>query len=206
MSFYRNTVYPVLVDRLGNPEPIRRLRREIVPLARGTVLEIGLGSGANCPYYDASNVRRLYALERNAGMRRRAGERLRRTGLDVEFLSLRGDRIPLGDASVDTVVSTFTLCTIAAVEEALSGLARVLRSEGALLFLENSAAEDMRVRAWQRWWEPIHHRVFDGLFLTRDIPFLVAKAGFRMERVHCVYLSRFPKSWAHCCWGVATKR
>jgi ubiquinone/menaquinone biosynthesis C-methylase UbiE len=205
MSFYKNTVYPVLVDRLGNPKPIQMLRREIVSLARGTVLEIGLGSGANCPYYDASNVRRLYALEPNAGMQRRAGERLRRTGLDVEFLSLRGNRIPLEDASVDTVVSTFTLCTIAAVEDALSGLARVLRPDGALLFLENSVADDIRVRAWQRRWEPIHHLVFDGLLLTRDIPSLVARAGFRVERVHFVYLSRFPKSWAHCCWGVATK-
>lgn len=205
MNFYKDTVYPALVERLGNPPPIQNLRREIVPHARGIVLEIGAGAGANCPYYDTAKVQRLYALEPNAGMRRRAEEQVRRTGLDVEFLSLPGERIPLPEASVDTVVSTFTLCTIADVQEVLSGLARVLRPDGALLFLENSVADDIRVRTWQRRWEPLHRRVFDGLHLTRDIPSLVASASFRIERVHRVYLSRFPKSWSHCCWGIAIR-
>jgi SAM-dependent methyltransferase len=203
MSFYKDTVYPLLVERLGNPPPIQALRREIVPRARGTVLEIGVGSGANFPYYDASQINRLYALEPNLGMRRRAEAQQRRMSLGVEFLSFPGELIPLEDASIDTVVSTFTLCTIMAVREALSGLARVLKPGGMLLFLENSVAGDNRVREWQRRWEPIHHRVFEGLFLTRDIPTLIASAGFRIERVNHAYLSRFPKSWSHCCYGTA---
>jgi SAM-dependent methyltransferase len=203
MSFYKERVYPLLVDRFGNPPPIQALRREIVPRACGVVLEIGVGSGANFPYYDPSRVNKLYALEPNPGMRRRAEEQQHRTTLDVEFLSLPGERIPLADASIDTVVSTFTLCTIPAVQEALSGLARVLRPGGVLLFLENSLADDVSVRQWQRWWEPVHHRVFEGLFLTRDIPSLVASSGFHIERVNSLYLSRFPKSWSHCCYGVA---
>ena len=205
MSFYTDTIYPALVERLGNPGPIQTLRREIVPRAGGTVLEIGVGSGLNFPYYDRSKVRKLFALEPNPGMRRRAEEQQRRTGLDVQFLSLPGERIPLDEASVDTVVSTFTLCTIAPLREALSGLARVLRPGGTLLFLENSVAHDERVRRWQRWWEPVHQCVFAGLFLTRDIPSMVAGAGLRLERVELEYLSRFPKSWSHCCWGIATK-
>jgi ubiquinone/menaquinone biosynthesis C-methylase UbiE len=205
MSFYSDTVYPALVDRFGNPVPVRTLRREIVPRADGTVLEIGVGSGVNFPYYDRAKVRKLFALEPNPGMRRRAEEQQRRTGLDVEFLALPGERIPLADGSVDTVVSTFTLCTIGPVRDALSGLARVLRPSGALLFLESSVAVDSRVRRWQRWWEPVHHRVFEGLCLTRDIPTLIAGAGFEIERVTTVYLSRFPKSWSHCCWGTAIR-
>jgi ubiquinone/menaquinone biosynthesis C-methylase UbiE len=205
MSFYTDSIYPALVERLGNPGTIQVLRREIVPRAAGTVLEIGVGSGVNFPYYDRSKVRKLFALEPNPGMRRRAEEQQRQTGLDVEFLPLPGERIPLDDESVDTVVSTFTLCSIGPLREALRGLARVLRPGGTLLFLENSVARDNRVRRWQRLWEPVHHRVFAGLFLTRDIPSMVGGAGFRIERVELEYLSRFPKSWSHCCWGIATR-
>jgi len=205
MSFYVNRIYPALVERLGNPAPIQVLRRELVPRAEGTVLEIGVGTGLNFLYYDRSKVRKLFALEPNPGMRRRAEEQQRRTGLDVEFLPLRGERIPLDDASVDTVVSTFTLCSIGPLRQALSGLARVLRPGGTLLFLENSGASDESVRRWQQYWEPVHHRVFAGLLLTRDIPSMVAGAGFRLERVEFEYLSRFPKSWSHCCWGIATR-
>ena len=203
MSFYRDAIYPALVERLGNPAPIQALRRRIVSHAHGTVLEIGAGSGANFPYYQLSNVKRLYALEPNPGMLRRATEQQRRTALEVEFLAMPGERIPLGDARVDTVVSTFTLCTIMPVGEALSGLRRVLRPGGTLLFLENSIAMDVRVQWWQQQWEPIHRRLFAGLSLTRDIPALIASAGFQLERVERVYLSRFPKSWSHCCWGMA---
>jgi ubiquinone/menaquinone biosynthesis C-methylase UbiE len=130
MSFYRDRVYPALVNRLGNPPPIQALRRRLISAARGTVLEIGAGAGTNFPYYDVSQIKRLYALEPNPGMRHLAERQQRRLGLAVEFLSLPGERVPLGDASVDTVVSTFTLCTIPAVREALNGLARVLKPGG----------------------------------------------------------------------------
>jgi SAM-dependent methyltransferase len=195
MAFYRDRVYPALVNGLGNPKSIQALREQIVPLARGTVLEIGAGSGANFPYYDRAKVERLYALEPNPGMVRLADAQRHRTSLDIQFLRLSGEHIPLEDGSIDTVVSTFTLCTIPAVEQALRGVARVLKAGGVLIFIENSLATDPRVQAWQRIWEPIHHRVFEGLWLTRDIPFLIASAGFRMERVERIYLSRFPKSW-----------
>jgi SAM-dependent methyltransferase len=203
MGFYRDVVYPALVRRLGNPKPIQALREQIVPLARGDVLEIGVGSGANFRYYDPARVERLYALEPNPGMLRLADAQRRRTSLDIQFLDLPGERIPLKDESVDTVVSTFTLCTIPAVEQALYGIARVLKPDGLLIFLENSLATDPRVQAWQRRWEPIHRLVFQGLLLTRDIPALIGDAGFGIKHVERLYLSRFPKSWTHCCWGTA---
>jgi len=203
MGFYRDVVYPALVRRLGNPKPIQALREQIVPLARGDVLEIGVGSGANFCYYDPAKVERLYALEPNPGMLRLADAQRRRTSLDIQFLDLPGERIPLKDESVDTVVSTFTLCTIPAVEQALYGIARVLKPDGLLIFLENSLATDPRVQSWQRRWEPIHRRVFQGLLLTRDIPSLIGDVGFGIKHVERLYLSRFPKSWTHCCWGTA---
>ena len=203
MPFYTDHIYPHLVSMFANPEPIRRVRQQIVPLAQGTVLEIGAGSGANFAHYDPARVSKVYALEPNPGMIRLAERQRRRTELNVEFLDLPGERIPLGDDAVDTVVSTFTLCTIPGVVEAIRGIGRVLKPGGQLIFFEIGLAPDPQVRRWQEWWEPIHHRVFAGLRLTRDIPSLIAQGGFQIEQMEAAYLARFPKSWAHCWWGVA---
>jgi SAM-dependent methyltransferase len=127
----------------------------------------------------------------------------RRTALNVEFLGFPGERIPLADASVDTVVSTFTLCTIPGIVDALRGVHRVMKPTGRLIFFEISASRDLRVRRWQRRWEPLHHALFEGLFLTRDIPSLLEAGGFSIEWMDTGYMARFPKSWAHCCWGTA---
>src|SRR4029453_1573966 len=206
MDVYRNRIYPALVNLLGNPKPIQALREQKVPPPAGTVLEIGVGSGANFPHYDRTTVKHLYALEPNPGMLRLALMQRHRAPVEIEFLTQPGERIPLEDESVDTVVSTFTLCTIPVLDEALTGIARVLKRTGQLIFLENSLAADPHVQRWQRRWEPLHRRVFEGLLLTRDIPSLIISAGFRMKRLELVYLSRFPKSWSHCCLGVALRR
>jgi len=105
MPFYRDHIYPHLISRLGNPEPIRNVRQRIVPLAQGIVLEIGVGAGVNFVHYDPARVSRLYALEPNPGMIRLAERQRRRTELDVAFLDLPGERIPLADGSVDMVVT-----------------------------------------------------------------------------------------------------
>jgi len=205
MALYEHRIYPALVDRLGNPAPIQKLRRRFVPIARGAVLEIGVGTGTNFPYYDRNAVEVLYALEPNPGMLRLAEQQRRQTHLNVEFLSQPGERIPLADHGVDTVVTTFTLCTISALDQALDEIARVLKPSGILIFIENSVASHAGVRRWQQRWEPIHHWMFEGLRLTRDIPALIADAGFTMTCVERLYLSSFPKSWTHCCAGTATR-
>ena len=206
MPFYQNRIYPRLVRWLGNPGPILDLRRQIVPLAQGRVLEIGVGSGANFVHYDVGRITTLYALEPNPEMLQLAQLELRRTKLNVQFLEAPGERIPLDDGTVDTVVSTFTLCIIPAVAEAMGSIARVLKPGGKLIFLENSVSADPRVRRWQKWWDPIHHRVFAGLYLTRDIPALIAAGGFRIDWMKSICLSDFPKSWTSCCYGTAVRR
>jgi len=203
VGFYRERIYPRLVSGFGDPPPIQALRRKLLSEASGPTLEIGVGPGVNFAYYDPAKVTKLYALEPNAEMVRLAEARCQGTRLDVEFLELPGERIPLADASVDTVVSTFTLCTIPGVEEALRGIRRVLRPGGTLVFFEIAGSPDPRVRRWQRLWGPIHHRLFEGLHLTRDIPSLIRQAGFEITSIASGSMSRFPKSWSHCCWGVA---
>ena len=206
MAFYRDRVYPMLVSRFGDPPPIRARRRELLAEAEGTVLEIGVGPGVNFAHYSSAKVRKLYALEPNPGMVRRAEQQRQRTTLDVEFLDLPGEGIPLPDASIDTVVSTFTLCTIPGVMDALRGVLRVLRPDGRLIFYEISRSPEDHVLRWQRSWEPVHRVMFAGLYLTRDIPSLLEQAGFRIHRAETGYVTPFPKSWSHCCWGTAVPR
>ena len=203
VSIYRNHVYPFLVSRTGDPKPIREVRQRIIRVAEGIVLEIGAGSGANFVHYDPARVIKLYALEPNPEMIRRAERQRLRTRLDVEYLDLPGERIPLEDSSVDSIVSTFTLGTIPGVMEALRGMRRVLRPGGKLIFFELGLSPDFRVQRWQGRWQPLAYRLFEGLHLTRDIPAILTQAGFVVENLESTYLAAFPKSWTYCVWGTA---
>lgn len=207
MPFYRDHIYPHLVSVLGDPKPIQEVRQRIVPMAQGTVLEIGVGPGVNFAHYDAARVSRIYALEPNPGMIRLAERpRRARTDLKIEFLDLPGERIPLPDGSVDTVLSTFTLCTIPGVVQAIQGIGRVLKAGGKFLFFEHGLSPDPSVQRWQRWSEPIPYCVFEGCHVTRDIPSLITHGGFQIEQMETGYLAPFPKSWTYCFWGTATPR
>jgi ubiquinone/menaquinone biosynthesis C-methylase UbiE len=206
MSFYKDRVYPYLVDGLGDPPPIREIRRQIIPQAQGTVLEIGAGSGANFSHYDPTKVRKLYALEPNPGMIRLAERQRRKTELDIEFLDLPGELLPLGDGTIDTVVSTFTLCTISGIADAIREITRVLKSDGKLIFFELGLSPDPFVQRWQKKIEPIFHSLFQGLRLTRDIPALLVQGGFQIEQMQKGYLAQFPKSASYCWWGIAHRQ
>ena len=203
MPFYKDYIYPYLVHILGDPAPIRKIRQQIIPLAQGKVLEIGVGSGANFIHYDVTKVNKLYALEPNPGMIRLAEKQQLKTKLNIEFIDLPGERIPLEDGSIDTVVSTFTLCTIPGIVEAIRGLARALKPNGKLIFFELGLSPDGVVQHWQRRLEPAFHWMFQGLYLTRDIPALLVQGGFQIEQMDAGYLASFPKSSSYCWWGTA---
>ena len=206
MSFYKERIYPHLVSALGNPKPIAEIRKRIVPLAQGDVLEIGVGPGVNFPHYDSARVKKVYALEPNLGMLRRADKQRRNTNLEVEFLDLPGESIPLADMSVDTVVSTFTLCTIPGVVEAMQGLRRVLKPGGKFIFFEHGLSPDTPVQSWQRRTEPLFQWAFEGCHVTRNIPALITEAGLKIEQMDTGYLAPFPKCGSYCFWGVAGLR
>lgn len=201
MHFYRDHIYPQLVNLLGDPPPIREIRGQIIPLAEGNVLEIGAGSGANFTHYDPTRVSLLYALEPNPGMIRLAKKRQLQTKLNIEFLDLPGERIPLDDDTVDTVVSTFTLCTIPGIVDAIQGIVRVLKPGGRLIFYELGLSPDPAVQRWQKRLEPICRWMFQGLYLTRDIPSLLMEGGFKIQQMEMGYLAEFPKSLSYYWWG-----
>jgi ubiquinone/menaquinone biosynthesis C-methylase UbiE len=203
MSFYREHVYPHLVHALGNPKPIAQIRQRIIPLAEGNVLEIGVGSGVNFPHYDSAKVKKVCALEPNPGMLRRADKYLTKATFQIEFLALPGERIPLPHASMDTVVSTFTMCTIPGVVEAIQGLRRVLKTSGKFVFFEHGLSPDASVARWQRRTEPLFQCMFEGCHITRNIPALIEQGGFKIEQMDVGYVAPFPKCGSYCFWGVA---
>lgn len=189
MNWYEEKLLPRLIDLACGGRPFERQRAAIVPRATGDVLEIGFGSGRNLPFYDPRRVRRLWALEPSAGMRRLAADKLAASGLDVVFLDLPGEEIPLADASVDTVLITYTLCTIPDPLLALAGVRRVLRPGGRLLYCEHGRAPDAGVRRWQARLNPLWRRLAGGCNLDRDIARLITEAGFRIEDEERRYIS-----------------
>ncbi len=176
-----------------------------MPRASGTVLEIGIGTGHNLPYYQASQVRRLIGLDPSEESWKLAGRRAAQLGVEVEFIGLPGEQIPLEDASVDTVLVTYALCTIPDPVAALKGMARVLRPGGRLLFCEHGMAPDAGVRKWQDRLNRTWSRLLGGCNLNRDIPALLAAGGFQVLDLEQMYLPGTPRVAAYNYWGSARR-
>jgi ubiquinone/menaquinone biosynthesis C-methylase UbiE len=206
MGLYDRVVLPRMIELACGTGPIGKQREKIVPLAEGRVLEVGMGSGLNLPYYDADRVERVWGLEPSEGMRRRAQQNLGRAALDVEWLSLPGEEIPLEDASADTVLLTFTLCTIPDFRAALAQMRRVLKPGGRLLFCEHGVAPDESVRRWQERVNPLWRKLAGGCNLNRPIPAYLEQAGFAIRELQSMYLPSTPRIAGFNYWGVATHR
>lgn len=205
MGFYANHIEPKLVSCMCGSKMIGKERAQIVPKAKGRVLEIGFGSGHNAPYYDHSGIEHLYALEPSAAWRKLAEPRVKALPFPVEWLDLPGEQIPLPEASVDTVLVTFSLCTIPGAEEALAGMRRVLKPDGRLVFLEHGAAPDAGVARWQDRLDGFWGRLAGGCHLNRKPAEMVSLAGFRIESLNQHYLPWVPKIASFVSGGVATK-
>lgn len=203
MGLYSKYLLPKVVHFACSLKPNMRQREKVVPLARGRVLEVGIGSGLNLPYYDATKVTRLWGLDPSEEMKRMAEEAARSMSFDVEFIGLPGEEIPLEDNSVDTVLITYTLCTIPETEPALRGMARVLKPGGELIFCEHGVAPDETVRRWQDRINPIWKRLGGGCHLNRAIPDLIEQGGFRIKGVETMYVPGWRPASFHY-WGTAT--
>lgn len=203
MSLYERYLLPRLIHCVCGSPFIDRQRRLVVPGARGRVLEIGFGSGLNLPHYDRSRVECIWALEPSAQMRALAAPRVAASGLDVRMLDLPGEALPLTDQSVDTVVMTFTLCTIPDAMAALGQIRRVLKPGGELLFCEHGAAPDNGVRRWQDRLDGVWSRLAGGCHLNREIAPMIQSAGFEFAAVQSDYLPRTPRFAGYNTWGTA---
>lgn len=202
MNLYDRFVLPRVVHFTCSRNPNMRQRAKIVPSASGEVLEIGFGSGLNLPFYDRALVQRLWALEPAEEMWALARPRAERAPFPVEFLKASAETVPLADHSVDTVVITYTLCTVPDVPRALAQVARVLRPNGYLLFCEHGLAPDEGIRKWQRRLSPVWKRFGGGCHLDRDIPALLNGGGLQALELETMYIPGWkPASFNY--WGRA---
>mgnify|MGYP000850511718 CR=1 FL=1 len=205
MGFYDRYILPPLLNAAMGAKPIAYQRRKVVPHAAGEVLEIGMGAGHNLPFYDKSKVTRLIGLEPHPKLRERAAKRAAEAGIDVAFTDLKAEDIDLPAASVDTVVVTYTFCTIPDVPKALSAIARVMKPEAQMLFCEHGLAPDVKTATWQRRIEPFWKRIAGGCHLCRPVPDMIAKGGFRIEQLETMYLPGTPRFAGFNSWGRAVK-
>ncbi len=202
MGFYEDRVLPPLIDLACSSRPTRKQREKIVPLAEGDVLEIGFGSGLNLPFYDAQKVRKIWGLEPSEGMRRKARAMVDKSSLDVEFIDLPGEAIPLDANSADTVLVTYSLCTIPDAVTALEGMRRVLKPGGRLLYCEHGIAPDENVRRWQSRLNPAWSKFSGGCNINRDIPDLLVRSGFEITSDERMYIPGV-KMLSYNFWGSA---
>jgi ubiquinone/menaquinone biosynthesis C-methylase UbiE len=181
-------VLPRFIDLSMRNKETARVRADWVPHARGDVLEVGIGSGLNLPFY-SSEVHRVYGVEPSPELQKMAHKRTAGQAIRVEFLSQSAEEdLPLSDGSIDTVVITWTLCSIADPLRALQQMKRVLRSSGRLIFVEHGRAPDSAVAAWQDRLTPYWKHVGGGCHLNRKIDDLLRAAGFQIVELKTCYL------------------
>ena len=205
MSFYENRILPHIIDKACSMGQVMKLRSQVVPRAKGRVLEVGMGSGINLEFYDPGRVEMVYGLEPSEGMRRKAQANLNRSSIKVEWLDLPGEKIPLEDDSVDTILLTFTLCTIPDWQAALEQMKRVLKAGGELLFLEHGESPDKGTCKWQHRITPGWKKLAGGCHLNRNIADLLNQGGFEIQRLENLYIPNAPKIAGYIYKGIAIK-
>jgi ubiquinone/menaquinone biosynthesis C-methylase UbiE len=204
MGFYANRIVPVLIDLSMRNQLLRPYRRRVIGAAEGRVLEIGVGSGLNLPWYGA-NVMRVIGLDPSPRLLAKARARAGDMADVITFIEGRAEAIPLADASVDTIVTTWTLCSVPNAPAGLAEMRRVLVPAGRLLFVEHGRSPDARVRWWQDRLTPMWKQIGGGCHLNRAISELIEGAGFRMERLETGYM-KGPKPMTFMYEGSARPR
>lgn len=203
MSFYDDRILPHLINFACGTKPVLKQREKIVPQAEGRILEIGMGSGLNIPFYQPEKVDKVWGLEPSEGMREKARPRVEAAPFELEWLDLPGEEIPLDDNSADTVVLTYTLCTIPDWLKAVQQMRRVLKPGGKLLFSEHGKAPDEAVRRWQNRINPYWNKIAGGCHLNRDIPMMLQEGGFQLKELETLYVPKTPKTMGFTYWGFA---
>jgi ubiquinone/menaquinone biosynthesis C-methylase UbiE len=186
VAFYRDKIVPHLVHFAMRQPAILPYRQRVIAKARGRILEIGFGSGLNLPFYTAE-VQHVIGLEPSPKLLSMARKAIDSAHRSTELLEASAEAIPIDDRSIDTVVTTWTLCTIPNVTRALEEMRRVLKPEGRLLFVEHGLSPDLGVRRWQDRLNPMWKAIAGGCHLNRPIRPLIEESGFRIEQIETGY-------------------
>lgn len=201
-ALYERHVLPHLIDYACGMGAVMKTRAQVVPLAEGEVLEIGIGSGLNLSFYDPAKVRRIVGVDPSADMQKLARQRAEQISIPVEMIAMELGQIQAEDARFDSIVCTFTLCTIPDAVAALREMRRVLKPGGKLLFSEHGLAPDASVVRWQNRLTPLWKPLAGGCHLNRDIPALLEAGGFTIGQLETSYLKGpRPMTWVYRGWA-----
>jgi ubiquinone/menaquinone biosynthesis C-methylase UbiE len=203
MGLWRTIIFPRLLD-ICMAAPLEQYRLPIVAQATGQVLEVGFGTGLNVPYYPP-HVTRLTALDANPGMFPVARKRIAAAAIPVDPLVGDGEHLAFAENSFDTVVSTWTLCSIPDVRQALREIYRVLKPGGCFVFVEHGLSSELRIQTWQHRLTPVQKKLADGCHLDRNIETLVTSLSFELQRLERFYAEQTPKVFGALYAGVARK-
>ena len=202
-SAYEKYLLPKLLDTCCSTKPVNYQRKKIVPHASGTILEIGIGSGLNIPFYDKSKVEKIYGLDPSPELCEMAKQAADKNEINIDFLLNGAEEIKLKSNSIDTVLLTYTLCTIPNPFDALREIKRVMKSDARILFCEHGIAPDKKVLKWQNRINPIWGKLFGGCNINRDIPNIFLESGFKISNLEQMYLPSTPKIVGYNYWGNA---
>jgi ubiquinone/menaquinone biosynthesis C-methylase UbiE len=204
VGLYKEQILPRLQDRVMSRGGTREVRQRTCAGLNGEVVEVGFGTGLNMPFYPAE-VSRIFAVEPSRVCMQLAKDRITRSNIPVNLAGLSGEHLDLPTGSFDAVLSTWTMCTIPKLDEALQEIRRVLKPDGAFHFVEHGIAPDDRTARWQRRCESLNMKLAGGCHLTRDVPNFLARAGFKIERLDRYYFEREPKIFGYTWEGIASK-
>jgi len=204
MGFYDRYILPRLLEYAMKDRPIMRQRAKVVPLAHGRVLEVGIGTGLNLAFYDKSKVEKVIGIDPHPELNTMARKRAEEAGVDVDWLVQSSERIPLPDHSVDSIVITYTMCSIPDVASALLEMARVMKPGSSMFFSEHGMAPDASVRKWQNRLDPLWGKISGGCHINRDVPKMLADAGLEIREIDTMYLPG-PRPLTFNYWGRASK-
>ena len=204
-NFYDRNILPRLCNCCCSIGPIEKQRKKIVPSAKGVVLEIGIGTGLNLPFYNKSNVTKIIGLDPSEHLTDVAKVVAEEVDVNLELIHSGAEKINLGDNSVDTVLITYTLCTIPDIKSSISEIKRVLKNNGDFIFCEHGKSPDRCIANIQSFINPIWGIIFGGCNINRDIPKIIHDADFKIDSIEQMYLPGTPKFVGYNYWCVAKK-
>ena len=206
MSLYEKYVLPKFLNCACGSKPVARQREKVVPLAEGRVLELGIGSGLNLPFYDKTKVDEIWGLDPSEELSGMARTVATQEGMKVNFISSGAEEIPLPDDHFDSVLITYTMCTIPEVIRANTEIRRVLKDQGKMIFCEHGVAPDDNIRKWQKRINPFWGKIAGGCNINRNIPSLIQESGFDIVEMEEMYLPNTPKIAGYNFWGYAVSK
>ena len=203
MSLYDKYLLPKFLNCACGSKPVEYQRKKVVPYAEGVVLEVGIGSGLNIPFYDKSKISKIWGLDPSEELSAMAKRVAEENSIDINFISGGAEEISLPDNFFDTALVTYTMCTIPEVIRANIEIKRVLKETGKLIFCEHGVAPDENIAKWQSRIDPIWRKFAGGCHLNRDIPSILEDSGFKIIELDQMYLPNTPKVAGYNYWGFA---